>query len=266
MVAQTGLSALKWKVLLRGQGVIVPYAKLIRTCLLANFVNLFSPGVLGGDAYRSIALRAHTGGVARSLPSIIADRATGLAVLVGLAATGVSLYFVPAAPALAAGLILLTALLGYALLVAVIDPLLHRLIAGREHSLTVLLSGILVALRPTRALGTAFAIALVFQLNTIFIVYLWSAGLHLSASVVQLFLIVPAVYLLEMVPISVSGVGLREGVYAVLFSFFGLPPEQGLALGLLTSIMRYVVNAIGALIWFVPDGSGLEAASVPGRA
>ncbi|MGO4169540.1 lysylphosphatidylglycerol synthase transmembrane domain-containing protein [Novosphingobium sp. YAF33] len=263
MFMQTGLSALKWHVLLRAQGVAVPYLKLVRTYFLANFINLFTPGFLGGDAYRSLSLRRYTGGIVKSLPSVIVDRITGLIVLIALAATGASLYLVPQHPLATVCLILVTGAAGYAVLLIVIDPLLQRIAGGSTHPLLTLLLDLLAALRPTSFLGKAFAVALIFQLNIVFIVCLWSAGLHLSATVSQLFLIVPTVYLLEILPISISGVGLREGTYAVLFSFFSLPPEQGLALGLLTSIMRYIVGAIGAFVWFIPDETGRNASSVP---
>lgn len=250
---QTGLSAAKWRVLLRGQGIEIPFLKLLKSYLLANFVNLFTPGFVGGDAYRSISISAYTGGVARSLSSVLTDRITGFVVLIMLAAAGLGFYFEPSRPWLVGVVILAALALGYLLFIFAVSPVLRPRLLGREPRVYGLARDLIAALQPTRILWTAFAIAFVFQVNIIFIVCIWSAGLHLSASIAQLFLIVPAVYMLEVLPISLSGVGLREGAYAVLFATFDLPPDQGVALGLLTSILRYVVGAAGAMAWFLPD-------------
>lgn len=253
MVVQTVLSAFKWRILLRGQGIAVPFAKLLKTYLLANFVNLFTPGFIGGDAYRSVSVRAYTGGVARSLSSVLVDRITGFVALLILGAAGLSLHFMTDYAWLLGSAILAAITIGYALLVYAVGPFIDHLTARRTHGVFVLVRDLIAALRPTPTLWLAFAVAFVFQINTIFIIWIWSTGLNLSASIAQLFLIVPVVYMMEILPISISGVGLREGTYALLFASFGLPPEQGVALGLLTSVMRYVVGALGSLVWFLPD-------------
>jgi uncharacterized membrane protein YbhN (UPF0104 family) len=249
---QTALSAAKWRILLSGQGVAVPYRKLLKSYFLANFVNLFTPGFVGGDAYRSVSVSAYTGGVSRSLSSVLVDRITGVVALIMLGAAGLSLYFEPAHPWALGSSIFAVLALGYGSFV-LLGPTINRLIAGRTGRVFAFVHDLVAALQPTQSLWLAFAVALVFQFNIILIVCIWGAGLHLSATVAQLFLIVPAVYMMEILPITISGVGLREGTYAVLFATFGLPAEQGVALGVLTSVMRYLVGAVGSLAWFIPD-------------
>src|SRR3712207_1297443 len=53
LIGQTAISAFKWRLLLRAQGTPVAYPGLLRAYLVGDFVNLFAPGVVGGDAYRA---------------------------------------------------------------------------------------------------------------------------------------------------------------------------------------------------------------------
>lgn len=259
ILLQTALSALKWSVLLVGQGISVPFGKLLKSYFLANFVNLFTPGFIGGDAYRSLTIRAYTGGLAGSVTSVLMDRLTGLIALAAIASVGLGIYLLPDNPALVSVAVLLSLGLGYGVLLLV-GREVERQTAGNFGRAARLMRGILSALRPTKYLGVSFLISIVFQTNIVFITAIWSASLHLSATFAQLFLIVPSVYLLEAIPISINGIGLREGAFAVMFTAFHLPPEQGLALGLATSFMRYAVGAAGGAVWFVPDHvAGREA-------
>ena len=41
------------------------------------------------------------------------------------------------------------------------------------------------------------------------------------------------VLLLQTLPLSLAGIGLREGAYAYLFRLYKLPPENGVLIGVL---------------------------------
>jgi uncharacterized membrane protein YbhN (UPF0104 family) len=73
------LSALRWEVLLRGQQHPVPSGEVMRITVVSNFFNITSLGVIGGDAYRVLALMKRPG--ARRLPimvSVMLDHLLGM--------------------------------------------------------------------------------------------------------------------------------------------------------------------------------------------
>lgn len=249
---QIPLSSLKWRILLLGRGHRVPYLLLLKSYFIGNVANLFAPTFIAGDTYRAVSIRRYVGTFAKSLPSVIADRATGLVALLALGSAGLGVYFAGEHFAFVILGILASIVVGYAVLVALVIPWLARLAKRHNGRFTTFVSDVAEAFRPTPSLGTAQLLAFLFQANIIVISVVYSASLGLSASVPQLFMIVPCVYLLEMLPISVAGIGVRESAFAALFLAFGLPPAQGLALGLLISVMRYVVGGIGAFAWLIP--------------
>ena len=75
----TWLSALRWQVLLRGQEHPVRGSEVLRVTVVSNFFNITSLGVVGGDAYRVLALMKKP--EARRLPimvSVILDHLMGM--------------------------------------------------------------------------------------------------------------------------------------------------------------------------------------------
>lgn len=245
LIGQTAISALKWRVLLTDQGQSVPYLPLFATYLIGNFINLFMPSVAGGDAYRAVWLRRHTRTLSAALPSIIVERASGLAALVSLGAVGLTLMNAPArAPYVLAGLALAAAA-AYFVLVFPVAAWVAKLPRESLFRLTGVARDVLGASRPSWTFLLVVVLSFVFQLNTILINWLYASSMDLSVDFLQLLIIVPIVYLVEMVPISLNGVGVREGTFAVLFAQMGLPAEQGVALGLTITLMRYIVGLVG---------------------
>ena len=71
--------------------------------------------------------------------------------------------------------------------------------------------------------------------------------------VVNLF-IAPTLYFIFLLPISFGSIGIREGVYILLYSLFGVPAEIALIVSFFNLAGMLVNNAIGGLVMFF-DGS-----------
>ncbi len=78
-----GLGALRWQVLLRGQGQAVPMAEVLRVTVVSHFFNITSVGVVGGDAYRVLALMQRPG--LRQLPLLVSVMLDHLLGMIGMA-------------------------------------------------------------------------------------------------------------------------------------------------------------------------------------
>jgi len=55
------------------------------------------------------------------------------------------------------------------------------------------------------------------------------------------------VLMLQILPISFAGIGLREGVYAYLFTLYGLPPENGVLVGILFFSQMLIMAFVGGV-------------------
>jgi len=263
LIGQTALSAWKWQLLLRQQGVDIRFLPLLKIYLISNFINLFMPSIVIGDAYRASQLRRYTASLQGALPSIIVDRGSGLAALLIIGALGLTSLYWPDYVLLAIAAIVIFTLAMYALL---IGPIARRAAAISPKALFGL-PGVLVeitrSLRPSQTLLWVVILSFVFQFNTVLINWVYCVALNIPVEFRQLLTAVPAVYLLEMLPISINGVGLREGAFSVLFAQMGIAAHYGLALGLTITVMRYVAGIVGGVLLAIDTLSGRATRAAP---
>jgi hypothetical protein len=92
-------------------------------------------------------------------------------------------------------------------------------------------------------------ISILFHTNVVFINYLYSQALGMEITILELFMIVPLIYITDMIPLSINGIGVRDSAYAFFFAALGYVPEHAFALSLLVLAMRYVVGAVGGVLF-----------------
>ena len=73
----------------------------------------------------------------------------------------------------------------------------------------------------------------------------------------DVFLLVPPVMLITMMPISIAGWGVREATMGLAFGFAGLAASEGVNVSLLFGAVSFIVGAVGGLVWIL---SGEKAA------
>ena len=56
----------------------------------------------------------------------------------------------------------------------------------------------------------------------------------------------PAVLIAQVLPISISGLGVREGAFVLFLTPLGVPTQQAIALGLLLYLLNVAVSLLGA--------------------
>jgi hypothetical protein len=77
-------------------------------------------------------------------------------------------------------------------------------------------------------------------------------ALQMDVNIGYLFTVIPLVYLTEALPISINGLGVREGAFVFFMKQIGITTEQGLALGILVISMRYLFTMlIGGSLFLV---------------
>jgi uncharacterized membrane protein YbhN (UPF0104 family) len=75
-------------------------------------------------------------------------------------------------------------------------------------------------------------------------------ALSIEVSFVQLMWVVPVVSLLQSLPISIAGIGVREGAYVYLLQLQGVPGESALALSLTVFGIQVLIALAGGLLQF----------------
>ena len=268
-----GFSAVRWTALARPLGIKTPFKAMLRYYLIGMFFNLFAPGTVGGDVSRVYYLvrdeemraQGHSVTTVHATMSVLMDRAIGMVVLVWLGAAGLLLfpdYAVPHTARVATFLLSLGLLLG-----ALFTPLLRRLLPEDGHHLLVKLRLMFRSYRTHwRALLEAALLSLVVHLIQAWIHVLMGRALDLNVPYSFAIIVYPLVGTFAAIPISLNGLGLREGGYIFLLAVIGIGNEKGIAFGLLLFLVVALDSLIGGLVFLLqqsprPDNALREGAS-----
>jgi uncharacterized membrane protein YbhN (UPF0104 family) len=250
VVAQA-VSSLRWKMLAEPLGFAVPYRRYVALYYTGMFFNLFLPTSMGGDVVRAWALAGGTGGPGRRLPamwSVISERMSGLIALVALACLASLCYRGPlpaethvlvwgAAAGLAAGLALL--------------PTLGRW----SPKLRTVAEGLSVCRGQRRRWLAALGLAVIVQVASTGQIVLVGHALGLNVPLLGYAVVVPLVSLATMLPVSLNGVGIREGGLVLLLAPLGVSEPQAVALGLAWFGLTLAMGLIGGGVFSLTRAS-----------
>jgi glycosyltransferase 2 family protein len=257
-LAAQGISAARWVSLARPLGIKTPFPDMVRYYLIGMFFNLFAPGTVGGDVSRVYYLvrdeEAHAKGRAvttvHAAMSVLMDRGIGMLVLVWLGAAGLLLfpaYPIPA-PARTAALLLALAILVGVLLI----PLVQRVLPEHGHPFVVKLRLAIRSYRTHwRALGAATLLSLAVHLIQAWLHVAMGRALDLDLPFSLCIIVYPLVGTFAAIPISVNGLGLREGGYVFLLAALGIGTEKAVALGILLFLIVALDSLIGGLLFLL---------------
>jgi hypothetical protein len=257
------LSTLLWSILIP-RSHSIPFHSLLAHYLLGMLLNNFLPGGIGGDAARAIALNDATGRADISVSSVLMTRLAGLWSIVLMANGAGVLQAIYQESNLSTHLLLITSaalvvtLMFTAFLFGSTVPGVFRHFPPGWVSWYACLR----AYRESPArLFSSLAFALGIQVCAFSINLCTAHALDLSISAWQLWLSLPLITLITLLPISIGGFGVREGSYVFLLGLTGTPAADALVLSLSVYILLTLVTAVGAgisLLFISSTGSTLR--------
>ena len=259
------LAAIRWAALARPIGFHEPLTVFIRRFFEGQFFSLCLPTSIGGDVVKAYRMAATTRGRVLAGCTILADRLAGLAALGVIAVTALIRN--------QASLPLFTTLLvGALLLAAVLLPatfIISRLdrIAGflPDHpALRGMVAGLLPYQRRPRLIASAILWSLLVQMGGALVVDAVGRSLGTDLPVSFWFAAVPLVSLAMVLPISIGGVGIREGGLAVLLAPYGVSSEKAVAIGLLWFLVTIVCGLVGGVMFLADRRPDTSTAPRPG--
>jgi hypothetical protein len=254
------LNAYKWQMLLSEPGAHLRYIELARLTFVGIFYNLLVPGQVGGEVMKGVALARMGVSKMAAAVSVIADRVTGLLALFVLGIAGAALspavtgghpelvpWLVGLALAFAVATVVLVTGRGQAVILSAGRAL--RIPAGRAPGAASAVTEFLSApARGMSALWLPMGLSLVFQATVVYINLLICMALGIQVSFVQLMWVVAVVSLLQSLPISIAGIGVREGAYVYLLQLQGVPGASALALSLTVFGIHMLIALAGGLL------------------
>jgi uncharacterized membrane protein YbhN (UPF0104 family) len=215
-------------------------------------VGSFLPPGVGADAARAYGLSRETTSGSEALASVAVDRVLGIISIVVMAIVGVIAW----KPAHDLRLFLaIVALLVACRAFFSASWWMRTLVPGRFHGHAIVLKLLRVgdALERYRGrhgvLATVMAWSLVVQLLRITQAYYLGAGLGMTVPYSYFLLFMPLGLFMLLLPISISGFGVPQGVIVWLLRPMGVPNAQSFALATLIILTGLAGNLPGLLLW-----------------
>ena len=268
MVCVLVVGATRWWILLRAADVEPRFRYAGRAFAIGTFSNTFLPTSIGGDAARAWAVRPPGHGLLASLTTVVVDRLLALLGMMAVAWGGfaVDTDGVPVRASLLLAWITAGAIAGVGIVVAAHRTrALHWLAARLPTHVEDLAARIGTALgvyrRRPRVLGLSFVLSIAMQLLLVGNVYLMARAISVDLPFAVVAVVLALVVLITLLPISIAGLGVREGAFVVLLAPLGISATDATLLSVLVTSVLTLVSLPCALAFFLPGRKWPAAAA-----
>jgi uncharacterized protein (TIRG00374 family) len=248
----------RWGLLLWKRGVNVPFWSLLKLYFIGLFFSTFLPTIVGGDVVRGYYLFNYTKEKSKAIASIIIDRISGVYALaiMSFMASLISIerfYEVRIFPAIG-----ITSVIILVLLSMIFSPGISRIVIFPFRSLKLwqmrekverLKDAMNIYWKDKILIAYILALSIIFNGIFVFIIYLLSISLGWRFSPVDFFILIPMVILISMFPLSLSGLGAREGALAFFMSFMGVDVHEALSLSALWFSLTLISGLLGGVFY-----------------
>jgi uncharacterized protein (TIRG00374 family) len=253
MVLAIGLSAVRWQRVLVALDIRARLRSLVSHTFAGMFVSNFLPSTIGGDVLRITRLSANTNQPPASFASVVLERMTGWIVLPVITLTALvvnpHLRHLGTPSKVAVGLSFATLVLLGAVLALAGSKRLGGRLAGHENWLRFV-GAIHLGTRRFRehpvAAFEVLAAAFVYQIAVVFAAFLAASALDLHVGWTAMLAFVPMVSVVQVLPVTIGGLGVREGAFVLFLHPLGVGAHQAITLGLLFYGVTLVASLAGA--------------------
>lgn len=266
------LSALRWQRVLEVLGLHAGLRRLLSHYLAGQFVSNVLPTTIGGDVLRVSRLSRETGESPKTFASVVLERLTGWLVLPVISVVGFlvnpPLQDLGRATQLALGLAFATLLALGIVLYAVADQRIGGRFEARDgwrRFASAVHLGLTRLRRDPAAAVNVLLVGFAYQLVLVLAAVAAAQALGVRpAGLTALLAFFPAVAIAQVLPIGISGLGVREGAFILFLGPLGVAAHDAIALGLLLYLLNLGVSLLGAPAFAVggrvPAQEGLAAA------
>lgn len=253
-LASIVLSALRWQSVLTVLGQPTRLGRLLSHYLAGQFVANVLPTTIGGDALRVSRQTRDSGSGPSAFASVVLERLTGWLVLPIITFLGLLLNpplrhlgnATQVAFSLAAATLVLLLLVLFAVASRRYGDLSIAATGWRRFLAAVSLGVDQLRRNPRRA-ASVIAVGFAYQLSLVAAAVMAARALGIEqAGPTALLAFFPAVAIAQVLPISISGLGVRETLFAVFLRPLGVPTKEAVALGILLYLLNLLVSLLGA--------------------
>ncbi|MBF0560201.1 MAG: flippase-like domain-containing protein [Nitrospirae bacterium] len=253
------VSTLRWKLLVPFQSRT---SRLFSIYMIGSFFNTYLPGVIGGDAVKAYYLnkelqasgtmlkikdKNEQSSVTTIIASVFMDRYIGLASLLflGLAAFPFGISYLERASLNWPVIWIVPAAAGAFISISIV--IFKFRVGERLKFLLKAYQYLHFYITRKKILLKAFFYSILVQLFGILAVFIIARGLSLDISFLSLLIFLPIIVLITALPLSISGIGLREGAFIFLLGSTGVPAEKSMTLSIIWFLSVFAAGLWGLL-------------------
>ncbi|MDD5313553.1 MAG: lysylphosphatidylglycerol synthase transmembrane domain-containing protein, partial [Dehalococcoidia bacterium] len=226
--------------------------------LVGMFFSLFLPTSVGGDIVKAYYFSKDTSQTSISFLSVFWDKYIGFVAFIFYAAltatyallkiNGIEVYTLLIWVLVAAIAVLAIPASG---LIMKLVGLLGKRLVRLQNILLLVHSSFKMILRNYRTALLVFTYVLIALLLNVAVNYVLIYSMGLSTDLIPLLILIPVITAINMLPISISGLGVREAAFILLFAQVGFTNDQSFALSILNFILLVLASLPGGLIYLM---------------
>lgn len=259
------LKSQKWKIIVNSVRPNFPLKESIKAFFVGFAFSTITPAKLG-DFIKVLYINDDRCGLGKCISTVVIDRLIDIILLFSIALIAIcgfsviyriEILSVSTIVLIVAGLLAgLYLVLHRPLLSALLKPFFTIFVPEHLKSKVTLyyddfFSGLFTFYQDRSRFISSISIGIISWIPPFVYGYLLALSIGIDTGILFFVLVIPVLSLLDLLPISISGIGTRDVALIFLFGLKGISPEQAVAFSLLYLFMSYwLIALIGAAIYF----------------
>ncbi len=266
IILVTILKSPKWKMVIGLHGCDYPFSKSMKVWLIGAFTGIVTPGRVG-DLIRALYLNRECKTFGKCISTVIVDRVIELLMTLVFAAVGVVLFIFWFGQSLFFDVIIVFILLGFVLIGLmlrknfirrIMRPIFNFFVPKRHgDKIRVGFHEFYGSIREIRKKSSGLAYVSIFSLFIWLIqileVQVFALTLGIEIGYLYVLVVFSIVVIVELIPISVSGIGTRDAFMVFSLGLIGISPEAAIAFSILYLVLGYWINALVGFFFWMRD-------------
>ena len=241
-----GFMVFRWAILIDCFSTIKPkISTLYQYYLIGSFFNIFFPGAIGGDVMRiHYSNKKYHLGIKKATAIVFFERISGL---IGLTLIfSFSIFF---NEIIADKIDIYQEYILLIIPIVVMISIIFKKISSKK--------GYMISYR---TISVILILSMLGQFADISIAYILCEYFDLSITLGNLLTIMPLVYIVTVLPISIGGIGVREGTFVGLLSLYNVSASTAVIISFLMYFTRVLVGIIGWIV-YIKEGKSMKTYS-----
>lgn len=230
------LMSVRWGLLCREFLNISPKSAILyRYYLIGSFFNIFLPGAIGGDVMRTrMLIQKYKVSIKSASIITIAERVLGLYGLFILLCLGMLFKTYPEKVLFLSKISSVWIYL-MVILVFLVFPIAKLILSKRNINIGY------------KFMISTIIVLLIAQFGDIVIASIFIHYMNIELPFTAVMFIMPLVYLATILPISLGGLGVREGTFAGLMLLYGVPTSTSVIISFSMYLVKVMIGLIGSI-------------------